>query len=638
MREIRMRVDRRMLVENRRRWVWTGLSLLTTLMLGVGIYFEQYFFIFAFIAWLCAETLLMRLQPWLRIYKFSRKQFTRKNKTESEVEVFWHWYHEASENAFTLAGLRLSEWLGSSPEQDQKQWAKKYRTLFELKLLIDSKTALRGNRGLQQNILFQSRVNTAADPFQKALLQNLSKEQILEAALSVSDLLLQVQSLAEKEDSIVGIEARSLIEKILGVSFEITKSRSFIDRLSDSIQKESGIPFLMLNLIRRGEITLAREFGRKLLAEEIECDEELKSTLYWLAEIHWFSTEKKQEILTHDEAIKSLYHLCFVSPDRAGFLEIDSQFFSEFGPINEIAEEGFLFKEALIEAVLVLWENYEGWTDGVFQFVLEALTGRKSKIYDERPNWVRFWKHEKLQFSREYLYVVEGNLSFCAGRIEEAKFCYQKALEINSRLRAGVFNLAYVAAKTKDEATHQWAIKEICKNQDWLPLGLAAIGNSYFILGKDHLALEYYDKLRCEKGWEKKVDFYISLFYLEIGVYEQALVYAKKAHDLNPLDSSMSFHLSRCYSKVGAKEAALEVFNRANFGSTKASGDAINSAWMTYYRFTLERDSGKDEQAIKTLMQIPREFFQDSDELVEALEFARRKQDLGLLRHLKTVG
>jgi tetratricopeptide (TPR) repeat protein len=375
-----------------------------------------------------------------------------------------------------------------------------------------------------------------------------------------------------------------------------------------------------------------------LLSGEIDCDEELKSTLYWLAEIHWFAKEKKQEILTHDEAIKSLYHLCFVNPDRAGFLEIDSQFFSEFGPVNEIAEEGFLFKEALVEAVLELWESYEGWFDGVFQFVLEALTGRKSKIYDERQNWVRFWKYEKAQFSRDYLYIVEGNLSFSQGQIEEAKFCYQKALEISPQLRAGVFNLLYVAAKLKDEITHEWAIQEICKNQDWLPLGLSAIGNSYFILEKDNRALEYYDKLRQERGWEKKVDFYISLFCLEIGNYDRALSYAKKAHELNPLDSSMSFHLSRCYSKVGAKEAALEVFNKVNGVSGKAMGQSLSSAWMVYYRFTLERDSGRDEEAIKTLMQLPREYFQDPEELAEAMEFAKRKQDLRLLRHLKTAG
>jgi hypothetical protein len=59
------------------------------------------------------------------------------------------------------------------------------------------------------------------------------------------------------------------------------------------------------------------------------------------------------------------------------------------------------------------------------------------------------------------------------------------------------------------------------------------------------------------------------------------------------------------------------------------------SEWIEYYRFTLEREAGRDEQARTTLRRIPREYFEDPQELEEALKFARQQQDLGLLRHLK---
>ena len=403
------------------------------------------------------------------------------------------------------------------------------------------------------------------------------------------------------------------------------------------MQRDSGFAFLALNLVRNGWYSLARDFGKAILSGEIECEEELKSTLYWVAEIQWFSKTKKREILNHDEAIKLLYHLCFVDPNRAGFLEIDSQFFSEFGPINEIAEEGFLFKDSLVEAILEVWQDYDGWFDGVFQSVLEELTGRKSKIFDERQNWLRFWRSEKEQFSKEYLYVVEGNLAFALGHLEDAKFCYKKALELAPELRPAIFNLLYLGARTKEVALQQWAVKKILEKEEWLPLGLSAIGNSYLLVNDEKTALEYYEMLRKCEGWEKKIEYYISLFCFENDLPEKALHFAKIAHELNPLDSGISFHFSRCLSLAGNKEAALEAVKRVKVVGEAGLIGAETPSWLSYYKFTLERDSGRIEEASQTLLQIPTEYFDDEDELAAAIDFAKNKKDLNLLRHLKAT-
>lgn len=102
---------------------------------------------------------------------------------------------------------------------------------------------------------------------------------------------------------------------------------------------------------------------------------------------------------------------------------------------------------------------------------------------------------------------------------------------------------------------------------------------------------------------------------------------------MNPTDSGISFHLSRCYSLLGDKERALEVFKMAQGDVSRELGS--HSAWLQFYQFTLERDSGRAEEASQTLLKIPKEYFEDSEELEVAIDFAKKRKDLILLRHLK---
>ncbi|NBX68435.1 MAG: tetratricopeptide repeat protein [Proteobacteria bacterium] len=616
-------------ISHKRNVALGALGFLCALMLAVGIYYKQFFVVFVFCVWLCAEALLLRLQPLL---KWAPRRKISGHETFEE-DSLWKLFEEASENSHTICSIKISERLGLENNEKSRRWNLAFKNLLDLKLLLDSPQELRGKKGLQQALLFKASSRKELCDSQRHLeIKNIND--ICEAAMIISELLNRTLSIAETEESRVGEEARGLLENVLGFPFDSLRSRAFIEKLTDALHRNSGAPFLILNLLSRGRYFQARELGRAVLADEVEVSEDLKSTLYWVAEVDWFSKKKKDEILEHDTAIKHLYHLCFTNPDRAGILEIDSQFSSEFGPVNEIIEEGFLFKETLVEALLELWKDYEGWFDGVFQTSLEAMTGRKSKIFDERANWERYWRQEKEQFSRDYLYVVEGNLSYASGQVKDAQYCYERALAISPKLRSAIFNLLMVSAELKDHKTHERIKNLILEEAEWMPLALSSIANSFVLLNDDKKALEYYSELKTHRGWERKTEFYLSVFCFDRGYFDKALTYAIKASELNPSDTSVSFHLSRCYSVLGEKEAALQAFKRSQ-GPTATEIAPRHTSWLNFYQFTLERDSGRCEEAVQTLMKIPKDYFQDPEELKQAVDFAKDINDFSLLRHLK---
>ena len=152
------------------------------------------------------------------------------------------------------------------------------------------------------------------------------------------------------------------------------------------------------------------------------------------------------------------------------------------------------------------------------------------------------------------------------------------------------------------------------------------IGNSFLLLDRDEEAQKFYDELRAFEGWGKKVDYYQATFCFENGLFEKALRFAKKAHEIIPQDMSVSFHLSQCLNAVGEKNAALEILKKIGHAGPQ---------WLRYYQFTLERDAGRLGDAYQTLLQIPTEYFDDPDELEAALDFAKHSSDLNLLRRLK---
>lgn len=455
--------------------------------------------------------------------------------------------------------------------------------------------------------------------------EQLSQSEIAEASAHVASLFWKVLNAARDTNSRVSKPARKLLEIASGRPFEQAQTESWVETLTDSVQRNGGISFLLLNLIKRGDWELAKPLGQKLLTSDLPIEEESRACLYWLSELHWF-THQNIAITDFESTIRYLYHLCFTNPERAGFLEIDSQFFSQFENVNELAKEGFLFKEELIERVFVLWTEQNQFFDDVFKNSLQVLTRQRNKIYQDRLTWHQWWVREKDGFEAEYLFLVEGNLFYSRRDFKEAGEFYAKALQCDPHLRPALLNSLFALAQQRKEKEHGRLVEEILSLKSLAPHSLSVIGNSFLLLDRDEEAQKFYDELRAFEGWGKKVDYYQATFCFENGLFEKALRFAKKAHEINPQDMSVSFHLSQCLNAVGEKNAALEILKKIGHAGPQ---------WLRYYQFTLERDAGRLGDAYQTLLQIPTEYFDDPDELEAALDFAKHSSDLNLLRRLK---
>lgn len=509
-------------------------------------------------------------------------------------------------------------------------WISRLKDLAELRGMVFGQT-FGGKKGLRQAMAYGAvRTGEKRDlsvPFESA--DDVSVQDITESAILVADLYWKLFDTACGTYRDLAPLAAQLYREIFGEEFDVVRSRVRIERVTDLMQRDGGIPFLVLNLLRQNKVGSARELTAHFLTLEEEIDEGVRSSLYWLTELHWFAGQKNV-LSDFDASIRYLYHLCFTNPDRAGFLEIDSQFFSQFETVNELAREGFLFKETLLEKMLGLWKEFEGLFDDLFVGVSESLAQRKSKIYDSHEAWELYWKREKTDFAREYLYVVEGNLFYANKYYEDAANFYEKALKIQPSLRAALLNSLFAYAQLKQWDRHRLVVERIRRDPDLLPSSLSVIGNSYLLLGDRESADAVYAELKLVAGWDKKVEYYKSTFCFENGLFQEACEYAELAYRANPNDSSVSYHLSLCYNALGEKDRALDLLDRI-----PSSPDL---QWLNYFRFTLERDAGRFDKAAATLRAIPREYFDDPDELLTAIEFARTRQDLGLLRHLRSKG
>lgn len=594
---------------------------------AVGLYFKHYFVVAVFGVWLCVECSLWFLSP------LGRWSAARRRQSISRLSSLLSLLSRSDPASESLLRDRIREarFRGNLTDAE-RQWLERLKNLIELRGLALGQRAT-GRTALRQAFVFvkevpEAVVNSSDTGVSKS---SLSLQDISDQATAVAELYWCLYEAALGEFQDLAALAKDLYSTMFGIEFEEEQSRTVIEKVTDLIQRDHGVPFLVLNLIRQGRFKTARHVTRMLLTGQMSLDEEVRSSLYWVSEIYWF-TEKRQEPLSDFEStIRYLYHLCFTNPERAGFLEIDSQFFSQFEHVNELAREGFLFKESLIDQLLQLWRSYDGYFDNLFTLLLQTMTGERSKIYENVESWERFWQRERVEFGKDCLYVVEGNLSYATGQIEDARLFYEKALEINPGMRAAIFNVLFCYAKLGDWNRHETHVNEILGQRGLLPSALYVIGDSFLIGGKPEASDAYYEELKRFDHWGRKGDYYRSTFCYENGLYEQALQYARKAHDANPNDSSVSYHLSLCYRALGEKESALDVIKRVRDSLISPS----EAQWLKYYQFTLERDAGRTEEASETLRRIPTEYFKDPEELEEAIEFARGTKDLALLRHLK---
>lgn len=607
---------------NQKVWVLSGLALLVLGTIGAGIYYHHYFSVFAFGVWVFAEALLWKLRLTSR---FIRPQFGQ-TQSSDYLAQWIVWYETGDQVSTMLLRDRLDDCLRdfTGPELRRKQ-AEALRILIEIRSWVVGQE-LSGKARIRSLFVYGLPHHFKADSETSFSIQI---QDVIEASTYVATNYWRLFDMASGRFPELTDLSRRLFSQVFGVSFESDKARVEVERLTDSVQRGGGVAFAILNALRQGRYTVARELSQELLSDHPLVEEEIRSSLYWLVELVWFIRFTEKPLISYDQIVRYLYQLCLTSPDRTGFLEIDSQSYSQFETINSMAQEGFLFKEILIEKLLELWNEYRGYFEDQFQLIFEEMTGYRSKIHHGHEMWEMFWRREAESFGREYLYLVEANLCFVNGLYLDARALYEKALKENPNLRAALLNSVLAEAKMGDGVAYQNAVDRLSKSRE---LGAATIlraeGNALELLGRTADADIVFEKLHTIAGSEQKVDHWRSMFCFDHGIFERALIYAERASAKHPHDSAVKYHLSLCYDILGEKDKALKTLDNV---------DEL-PAWVRYYKFTLERESGREDEASETLLRIAPEYFDDAEELDAAIEFARHRKDLNLLRHLKKFG
>lgn len=532
-------------------------------------------------------------------------------------------YAQNDESSELLLIHEIKSFLSTPEGRDNRETWENLLAVIELRRLFYQRPSS-GKKALQESFVLRKKADTVTSAG-APVIDSVSFQDIAEAATQVAHLFWKVGCVASGSNEKVSQLARELLHEILGGVYGGGELSQELELLGDAMQRLGGIPFLVLNLIQQKRWDSARAIGQRLLKHDLSIDEETRACLYWMAELTWFN-QNAITVSDFESSIRHLYHLCFVNPERAGFLEIDSQFFSQFETVTELAKEGFLFKETLIEKILQLWGPELSCFSPSFKEVLQLLSGQTGKIYQDREVWLRWWEREREEFEKDIFLLLESNLFYSAKDYASALLFVEKALQVNPHLKPALLNRLFCLAKMNKKAQHQAAVEDILSRPTLAPRALSVIGNSYLLLGDLQTAAHYYQQLSEVEGWRQKTDYYQSTFCFEHGLYEQALEFARKAHALNPKDLSMSFHLSQCLSAVGLKREALQILHQA---------EGKGPQWLNYFRFTLERDAGQLQDAYRTLSQIPSEYFDDPEELEAALEFAKNTSDLNLLRRLK---
>jgi len=489
--------------------------------------------------------------------------------------------------------------------QEEHDWHQAFVSLAELRSILN------GN-SIESAFLLESKENESPSHYEE-----FDFEELFEASRKVRGLLWKVYCVSQVSDHPLEKEAKKILEPLVKVP---------IDTLIEAMQKEEGIPFLLLNSVARKNWGLAKTLGRQLLSKEIVLEEETRVCLYWISEILWFS-QSKVRVSDFESTIRYLYHLCFINPERAGFLEIDSQFFSQFDSVSELAQEGLLFKETLINRILSLWEQQGVVFNSVFVEALQLLTQQKNKIYQDLPLWKQWWSREEAEFEKSVLFCVEGNLHYAAKRFKEALECYDRSLQSDPHLRPALLNRVFCLAQLGLREDHENAVEDLVSRSSLFPSNLIASGNSFLLTSQKDKAQTFFSQLSAEvEGWDKKTEYYQSIFCLEHELFEEALHFARLAFEKAPDDQRYGFHLSRCLKESGRIEEALEVVRTLSL---------VGPEWLLFYRFTLERDAGLVSEAHQTLCALSDDYFDDPEELQEAVEFAKTIQDLSLLRRFK---
>lgn len=449
-----------------------------------------------------------------------------------------------------------------------------------------------------------------------------SQNLIFKTSQNVAKLLWRLFDILSQEKHPFLKEAERFHKIIFKSSFDKLTLKNQFTELTDRILHEEGFPYFVLASLTQMPLAWVHGYLNDLLPQKSLTLTESEKSLYWFSEILLFIQKHKESPLNERELLKNIYPVIFLTPERGGLLEIDGPFYQEFEMIQEMVKEGLLYREELIDSLFELWSRFENWFDQPFLTLFEEFFPLQNKVYQHLETLSKVWDRERESFSKDYLWVIEANLSYWHGDYASAQFFLEKALNQSPQLLVARINLLFVLARLKNSVALEKEVQWLKKVFSTIPPQvLFSIAGSFLILKDFKSANQNLEILRKEEI--KNLDLQVSIFCLDQGFADLALEFAKQA-SLVSQESSVAYQLSRCYEKLGEKETAL---------STLSSISQMQDS-MLFYRFTLQRDLGLYSEAEEGLKNLSRNQLEER-ELEEVIRFSKERNNLSLLRQFK---
>jgi hypothetical protein len=243
------------------RWKVVSVALLSFLVAGTiaaGILFHHYFLVLLFSLWLSAEVILWRYQGgWQR---FNGGQRSRLHSLGSLLNLYGK-FDTVSDRVVEEKIAELNR-TGSFSEAEMR-WLSRLRDLVALRRLVLSHPE-KGKSGLRQGFRFRHDLGQVTDKLSQ-IESEVSLQDVTESATLVADLYWKLFDTALGGYAELTNRARELYEQIFGQPFDPVTARPIVAKLTDSMQRDRGLPFLILNLVSHGDWKKGRLLAQRLL-------------------------------------------------------------------------------------------------------------------------------------------------------------------------------------------------------------------------------------------------------------------------------------------------------------------------------------------------------------------------------------
>jgi len=155
-----------------------------------------------------------------------------------------------------------------------------------------------------------------------------------------------------------------------------------------------------------------------------------------------------------------------------------------------------------------------------------------------------------------------GNLLFAAGRIDDAKSCYEKALELRPDDRDALNNLGNCHFRLEEYETACSIYEQLlAQSSDYVP-ALRNLGAAHARLGNFDRALVFMARYAEKNPRDTDIFRVIGDLFSSLGYYEKAIACYEKYLKHRPQDNICLLNLAEGYFQLGHHEAAKAGYRR----------------------------------------------------------------------------